>query len=78
MISGEQIFKLMDASGLPLDIINLQLRENDLAFDLEGFIKAAIKAGWKRKTIYNSLYYNSIQSNELSDKLNNLLDYLKA
>jgi alanyl-tRNA synthetase len=76
MIKGEEIFKLMDTSGLPLDIINLQLRDNDMHFEVEGFIKAAIKAGWKRKTIFDNLFYNSDQSDELKDKINNVLDIL--
>ena len=45
-------------------------------FEVEGFIEAAKKAGWKRKTIFDNLFYNSDQSDELKNKLNNILNKL--
>jgi len=42
VISGAEIFKLMDTRGLPLEIINEELRIRGLAFNGVEFIEAAL------------------------------------
>lgn len=43
--SGSDVFTFMDTYGLPFDSINDILRENNMFFDVEGFIIAAKKSG---------------------------------
>ncbi len=51
IVSGRWVFKLMDTHGLPLDIILDRLREEGKIMNTTQFIEAALKAGWKHKTI---------------------------
>lgn len=44
MLSGREIFKLMDTHGLPLEIINEILRERGEAFNVVEFVDAAIES----------------------------------
>lgn len=39
--SGHDIFRLMDSSGLPLNLIRELLAEREQAFDVYGFVEAA-------------------------------------
>jgi alanyl-tRNA synthetase len=70
-IPGEEIFKLVDTHGLPLDIINLELRDKGSFFDVWGFIRAALNAGWTKNRTYNTLLASSPHSNDegFCDKL---------
>lgn len=51
MYSGYDIFKLVDTHGLPLDIVNLMLREKGESFNTPEFIIAALKGKWTPKRI---------------------------
>ncbi len=55
MYNGSDIFKLVDTYGLPLDIINLMLREKGEVFNCEEFILAGIKGGWTGERITQTL-----------------------
>lgn len=59
---GDEIFKMVDTYGLPLDIIVLELREKGRGFDVLGFIDKALSVGWTKKRIYNML--NVAQNDE--------------
>ncbi len=41
IVDGAVIFDLVDSKGFPLDIINDLLEENNLGFDVVGFIRKA-------------------------------------
>lgn len=74
---GAEIFKLMDTYGLPLDIINMMLRERGAFFSAPEFIQAAKIGRWKEERIYQTLLSASpLQGNErskLSDKLKQII-----
>jgi alanyl-tRNA synthetase len=56
VIDGEQIFKLMDSQGIPLDFIQEMLKDHNLAFDVPGFILAARKSkNYSREKLTNLL-----------------------
>ena len=42
MISGKAVFRLMDTHGLPLDLINEELRAKELCFNVVEFVEAAL------------------------------------
>ena len=42
MISGEAIFRLMDTHGLPLDVINEELRSKQMCFNVVEFVEVAL------------------------------------
>lgn len=42
IVSGYDVFKIMDTKGLPLDVINETLRANDCGFNVVQFIEAAL------------------------------------
>ena len=42
MISGEAVFRLMDTHGLPLDLINEELRSRQLCFNVVEFVEVAL------------------------------------
>lgn len=66
--SGAEIFKLVDTHGLPLDIINMSLREKNAFFNCEEFIAAAKTAGWTPKRIVNTLISASpLQGDKLAE-----------
>ena len=77
VLSGKEIFKLVDQNGLPLDIIILELRERNAAFDLSEFIGSAKKAGWKQARVRNMvLACTSLSSNsEFTTKFDMFLGY---
>lgn len=60
IIKGEFVFKLMDSHGLPFDIILCELKDRGLAFDVMGFIIAAIKSkNFTKKRLTNLLLDHS-------------------
>lgn len=66
--SGHEIFKLVDTHGLPLDIINMVLREDGDIFRADEFIEAAKKGGWPDKRILNTMISASpLQGQELAE-----------
>lgn len=66
--SGHDIFKLMDTHGLPLDVINMMLREQGDIFNAAEFIEAAKKSGWPDKRILNTMISASpLQGQELAE-----------
>jgi len=77
MISGHKIFYLVHRNGLPLDIINLELKNKGEAFNIEEFVESAIIAGWTRIRVENTLVYNCgnlSENNTFRALLNILLD----
>lgn len=64
VVNGNFVFKLMDSKGLPLDIILVELREKSLAFDLIGFIEAAIKSKNYSKKKLRSLIESNRPKND--------------
>ena len=42
MISGEAIFRLMDTHGLPLEVINEELRNKQRCFNVVEFVEVAL------------------------------------
>jgi len=42
MISGQVVFRLMDTHGLPLDLINEELRSKNLSFNVVEFVEVAL------------------------------------
>jgi len=42
VLSGKNIFKLMDTKGLPLDLITLELRQRQAIFNVVEFVEAAL------------------------------------
>jgi len=42
MLSGEAIFGLMDTHGLPLEIINEELRSRQMCFNVVEFVETAL------------------------------------
>jgi alanyl-tRNA synthetase len=56
VLSGTEIFKLMDSHGLPLDLINDMLRDNNMGFNVLEFVQAAYKSkNFKRDRILRVL-----------------------
>lgn len=53
VISG--VFKLYDTLGLPLEILFMEMKKNDLVPDWVDFYNCAIAQGWKKKTILSRL-----------------------
>lgn len=49
------LFQLYDTHGLPLEIIMLEYKENNIQFNIMEFIYYALDAGWKMKTIIGRL-----------------------
>lgn len=68
LIDGGFIFKMVSEQGLPLEIINMQLREKQQAFNIEQFIQAAKKGGWTAKRV--SLMLNDSTTNEVRSNIN--------
>jgi len=67
------VFKLFDSTGLPLDVIFDQCKENNMVPSWIHFYEDALRQGWKYKTIFNRLetnvsdvwgrdYYNEIKT----------------
>ena len=52
MLDGKKIFELMDTYGLPLEIINLELRKHQLCFNVVEFIEAALAS---KNFTYNTI-----------------------
>lgn len=63
IIDGKFIFYLVDSVGLPLDIINEELRESGIGFDVEGFIRAA-----KKSTNYTIKRLKNLFNSEIDNK----------
>lgn len=74
MYDGHEIFKLVDTYGLPLDIINLILREEGSAFNAAQFIESAYRAGWKKERI---LWMMRVHNPKVDSKLEEVIDYLE-
>lgn len=77
VLSGHDVFKLVDRYGLPLDIIVLELRERDFAFNTAEFIESAKKANWKKERVYNMILYSGTQKDneDFKEKLNMFIEY---
>ena len=77
VVSGKEIFKLVDSIGLPLDVIVMELRDSGDAFNIAEFIESASKAGWPRKRVLNMVQGSSnLQDNqEFNTKLDMFLDH---
>lgn len=73
VISGETIFKMIDSSGLPFDLVQELLRENNLAFDVNGFVLAAKKSkNYSRERLMGLLIP---VDHKLSDQCKTLTQY---
>jgi alanyl-tRNA synthetase len=55
IVHGEEVFKLFDTSGLPLDIVFMELKDRGYMPDWRSFYSAAENHGWKPKTIISRL-----------------------
>ena len=51
VMSGEEVFTLIDTKGMPLDLVVETATENGAAIDVAGLIRCMLNAGWKQKTI---------------------------
>jgi len=71
MFNGHQIFKLVDTYGLPLDIINLILRERNEHFNVAQFVESAVKANWTKERITWMLNINDQYYKDLIEKYYN-------
>lgn len=60
MLSGKEVFKLMDTHGLPLDIINMMLREKGDFFNIKEFIEEGHKSKWTRHRLYQTLISSTL------------------
>ncbi len=74
MISGYEVFKLMDTYGLPLDIIVMELREKKMGFNVVEFIEAAKKAGWKSSRVRWTLLSTGNKGGD--DKVIEAIDFI--
>jgi len=66
VVSGKEIFKLIDTFGFPLDLIYEILNENNIVFDFYEFVDVAISSGnfsiYKiRRTLSVLPYYDEIK-----------------
>ena len=77
ILSGHDIFKLVDTFGLPLDIIVLELRDRNAAFNVAEFIESASRARWKKERVYNMILYSGVMKDnkEFENKLNMYINY---
>ena len=77
ILSGYDIFKLVDTFGLPLEIIVLELRDKKMAFNIAEFIESANKAKWKKERVYNMILYSGIMKDneEFKNKLNIYINF---
>lgn len=76
VVSGEFIFKLMDTHGLPFDIIQCELKDRGLAFNVVEFIHAAIKSkNFTRKRLTN-LLLDHAPSDEAREKVLEVIDHI--
>lgn len=55
IVDGEEVFKLFDTSGLPLEIVFMELKDRGYMCDWESFYRSAERHGWKHKTIISRL-----------------------
>jgi alanyl-tRNA synthetase len=55
VVHGEEVFRLFDTSGLPLEIVFMELKDRGFMCDWESFYKSAERHGWKHKTIISRL-----------------------
>jgi alanyl-tRNA synthetase len=68
VISGEDIFKLIDTHGIPLDFIIDSLQEINCLVDWYGFVT---NMSWKKKTLLARLKDTSLQNaDEVIEKIN--------
>ena len=51
VISGAVIFRLVDTHGIPLGVLDYAMQRMGLGYDMAGFVRAALGAGWSLKTI---------------------------
>ena len=56
VISGAVIFRLVDTHGIPLGVLDYALQRMGLGYDMAGFVRAALGAGWGLKTIRGRLH----------------------
>ena len=42
IIDGKEVLSLVDSKGLPLEAVNIHLREKGMGFDVVQFVKAAL------------------------------------
>ncbi len=73
IVSGHEVFKLVDTHGLPLDIIVLELRDRGLGFNVHEFIDSALLAKWTPKRIKWTLKVNC-ENNGVVNLVNKYVD----
>lgn len=66
VVHGEEVFRLFDTSGLPLDIVFLELKDRGYMPDWKTFYSAAEKS-WSHKTIISRLREALPVYNHVSD-----------
>ena len=55
VVDGATVFRWRDTYGMGLDVIADALRARGLAFDVPGFVRAALAGGWKTAMIERTL-----------------------
>jgi alanyl-tRNA synthetase len=55
VVHGEEVFRLFDTSGLPLEIVFMELKDRGYMPDWTSFKLTAENHGWKVKTIITRL-----------------------
>lgn len=75
ILSGYDVFNLVDREGLPLDIINIMLREKGKGFNIAEFIESAKKATWTAKRTYDLLTEHLSDNEEYLKKLRKVILY---
>jgi alanyl-tRNA synthetase len=77
IISGEYIFNMIDSYGFPFYLILELLEENDLGFDVKGFIiKAKTSKNYENKDRLISLFRDNIRKSHNSEKIMKLVKLL--
>ena len=71
ILSGHEVFKMVDTFGLPLEIIVLELKDRNAAFNVAEFIESASKAKWKKERVYNMILFSGTMKDneEFKEKL---------
>jgi|SRR5579872_3467564 len=54
VMAGDFLFRLVDEQGFPFDLAIMELADKNLAFNVVGFCKAALKS-WPVKRVYETL-----------------------
>lgn len=73
IVNGSEVFKLVDTHGIPLDVIVLELRDKNRAFNIAQFIEAASLQGWPEKRTVSTIVATS---NDKSKRFKGMLAIL--